>query len=233
MTQPFRPGHLPRLARGGLPAALAAALLAGCGGFGSHTAAPGTGTGATGSPQATATTSAPTPTPSTATTTSATTAAPAGTAAGPAHCTAAQLSFTAAGGQGAAGTINVGIRVTNTGSAACWTFGYVGLQLISASGVPLATTVLRGTASPFQGPLSTDLRTVAHRVTLAPGAWGWFDLAYSDVTSDQCPAGPAPAAKIAIIAPDTTQPRTVALSSRACGGRLGVSPVLPASTWTQ
>ena len=55
-------------------------------------------------------------------------------AAGPVHCPSAQLRFAAARSEGAAGTLYEAIRVTNIGPANCWTYGYVGLQILDASG---------------------------------------------------------------------------------------------------
>ena len=154
------------------------------------------------------------------------------TATGPAHCLAGQLSYQAGSSSAAAGTVNVGIKVVNSGSKPCWTFGYPGLEIIDAGGTRLPTTTLRGADSPFQGPLTSRLRNVPARVVLAAGSWGWFELAYSDVPASDCPSGPVPGSTLGIIAPDTTAQRTVPLSTQACGGRLGVSPILPASTWT-
>ena len=226
-----------RLRRGAVlgAAIVAGAVLAGCSGGSSGASAGSTASATT--PATTTTASATTAAPGGAT--ASTPAAPGGgsgsatsTAALPPHCSAAQLRFDAAGSQGAAGTINVGIKVTNLGPATCWTYGYVGLQILDAQGSAIPTATLRGADSPYQGPLSPEQRNVPHRVQLAPGGWGWFNLAYSDVpTSGVCPVGPLPGAKLAIIAPDTTTPRTIALSTQACAGRLGISPILPASTW--
>jgi hypothetical protein len=157
---------------------------------------------------------------------------PGSTAAGPARCTAGQLNFAEGGRQGAAGTVNVGIKVANTGPGTCWTYGYVGAQIRDAGGDDLPTTTLRGAQSPYQGPLTSDQQGVPHRVTLAAGEWGWFNLAYSTVPADPaCPDGPVDGASLAIIAPDTSSAKVIASSTAACGGSVGVSPILPASTW--
>lgn len=206
------------------------AALAACSSPGKQQAGAGTS-----SPDPTAGTSSPTSGAST--TAPATTTPRTGTThgvAGPRHCTSAQLRYSVGGGQGAAGTINVGIRVTNIGPGTCWTYGYVGLQILDASGRPLPTTTLRGPASPFQGPLPTQQRNVPTRVTLTKGSWAWFDIAYTDVNQiPDCPDGPLVGATLAIIAPDTTQAQSIPLTTQACGGKLGLSPILPASTWTQ
>jgi hypothetical protein len=152
---------------------------------------------------------------------------------GTAHCGSRQLRYRIERSEGAAGTINTAIRVTNTGPGTCWTYGYPGLQILDAARRPLPTVVLRGAASPFQGPLPPQLHDVPHRVTLPAGGWGWFDLAYSDVDQAAvCPAGPPAGTWLAVIAPDTTTPTVISLSTHICGGRLGVSPILPTSTLT-
>lgn len=152
-------------------------------------------------------------------------------AAGPGHCTTAQLRYGLLRAHGAAGTIFVAVRVTNAGPRACWTYGYPGLQILDQAGHRVPTTVLRGTAARVQGPLSAALLDHPKRVDLAPMAWGWFSVGYSDVTdSTLCPKGPVTGTRLAVIAPDTTTPATLALNTAACGGRLGVSPVLAAST---
>lgn len=172
--------------------------------------------------------------PSTATTGSGSRAPAATSPAGLTHCTAAQLRYRLDGGQGAAGTINVDVRVTNVSSGSCWTYGYPGLQILDPGGHQLPTVTLRGPTSPFQSPLPARVFDQPQRVLLPSGGWGWFDLAYNDVPQvGVCPSGPARGAGLAIIAPDTTTAATISLNTMACGGRLGVSPILPASARTQ
>jgi hypothetical protein len=138
--------------------------------------------------------------------------------AGPAHCTSAQLRFTAAGSEGAAGTLSEAIRVTNIGPASCWTYGYVRLQILDASGRRLPTTT-RG------GVLNEEPR----QVTLTKGSWGWFLIAYHHDPSQTCPSTPRAGTQLAIIAPDTTQTQIIALGTEAACGQLRISPILSAS----
>ncbi len=230
------PGRGPVVA---VAAGLAATVLAGCGGGSAGPPAPSTTSApAAQAPSATQATRATAPTggsPAASSARGTPTAQSVTASVAPAECTAARLSYAVGGGQAAAGTIHVAIRVTNRGPGACWIAGYMDLQLLDAAGhAPLPTTTLDGAASPFQGPLPADLRNVPHRVMLPGGGWGWFDVAYSDVAqSPDCPTGPPPGARMAIEAPHTQSWATLTLDTHACGGKLGVSPLLPASTWAQ
>jgi hypothetical protein len=144
-------------------------------------------------------------------------------AAGPVHCTSAQLRFAAARSEGAAGTLYEAIRVTNIGPASCWTYGYVGLQILDASGRKLPTTTLRGAI----GALGDEPR----RVTLTSGSRGWFAISYHHDTSDTCSTAPRTGARLAITAPGTTQAQVITLGTDAACGQLGLSPIMPASLW--
>jgi hypothetical protein len=144
-------------------------------------------------------------------------------AAGPVHCTSAQLRFAAARSEGAAGTLYEAIRVTNIGPTSCWTYGYVGLQILDASGRKLPTTTLRGAI----GALGDEPR----RVTLTTGSWGWFAIAYHHATSNLCATAPRTGAQLAITAPGTTQAQVITLGTDAACGQLGLSPIVPASLW--
>lgn len=186
------------------------------------TSAPPPATGTTTSAPPPATTSAPPRAPASAPPPA--TAAGDGTSAGMASCTSGQLAFSVAGTNGAAGTIADAVRVTNTGPGSCWTYGYVGLTIIDRAGHRLPTTTVRGAglATVPDGP---------RRVTLPRGAWAWFALVYHDSAPPSCTNPPAAGTHLAIIAPDTTQPRDLALDTVAACGRINVSPMLAASTW--
>src|SRR5215475_5511496 len=77
-------------------------------------------------------------------------------------CTASHLAVTQLpGGEGAAGTIAVTIRLTNTGSTACTLRGYPSFTL-TGGGRTLPAQVIHGNlGGPFDTPVTT--------VTLAPG----------------------------------------------------------------
>jgi hypothetical protein len=166
---------------------------------------------AAAAPVTTPVTTTPTPTPS-----HSPTSAPV-RAAGPAHCTSAQLRFTAAGSEAAAGTFYEAFRVTNVGPASCWTRGYVRLQMLDASGRKLPTTT-RG------GVLNEEPR----RVTLTKGRWGWFVIG-SHRDPSICATALPPATQLAIIAPDTSQAQIITWGL-SCD-QLQLSPILPASKW--
>ena len=185
----------------GVAAGLAATVLAGCGGGSAGPPAPSTTSApaaqAPSATQATQATRATAPTGGSPAASSArgTPSAQSVTASvAPAECTAARLSYAVGGGQGAAGTIHVAIRVTNRGPGACWVAGYMDLQLLDAAGhAPLPTTTLDGAASPFQGPLPADLRNVPHRVMLPGGGWGWSRRRLQRRGAEpRLPHGPAP-----------------------------------------
>ncbi len=142
------------------------------------------------------------------------------------HCTAGQLGYLAIGSNGAAGTMVVAVRVTNTGPGACWTYGYPGLQIITAGGRPVPTTTLRGKEG-----MPAALAGAPRRITLAEGSWAWFAVAYHDTPAAPCTSEPVAGARLAVIAPDTTRPKSVELRTWAACGRLGVSAVLPSSSW--
>ena len=87
------------------------------------------------------------------------TVAPPTTAGGPQRCAPSSLkgSFTLAPGGGSAGHVEGQVVLTNVGAAVCTIFGYIGMQLLGASGAPLPTNVVRVPGTEKQ-------------VTLNPGA---------------------------------------------------------------
>lgn len=144
-------------------AALAAMGLAACGSgaggtgdatAGSHTAAAGSAT-ASSAPATTATTSSAT----TATSASQTSTTTAGADATP-PCRASGMTLSFLGGQGATGHGELGFALQNTGSSACSTVGYPGIQFLDRSGNALATTP-KHTTSDFFGHLPLRPLTVA------------------------------------------------------------------------
>lgn len=122
------------------------------------------------------------------------------------------------GGDGAAGTIAVTIRVTNVGSEACMLRGYPSFTL-AGGGRTLPAEVTHGNLDgPFDAPVTT--------VTLAPGDRGGFLIAYGDVPrrgATSC----AQATRLALVLPDGSA--TGDSMIMVCGGRLTVSPYLPES----
>jgi hypothetical protein len=219
-------------------AVLAAVALSACGGNGgggqttqgsqpSAASATATGTQTTGG----ATTSA-TQTPTTATTAGATTtAAPAGTAtansggaavagaSGSDQCTAAGLALSYLGGQGATGHGELGFALKNTGSSACRTGGYPGIQFLAQDGSALPTTP-QHTTDDFFGHL-----TLAP-LTLQPGQTASFRLGVSHGGGSSAPCSTA--AALQVIAPNDTATLKVQIPNGASEcGTTTVSPLQP------
>jgi hypothetical protein len=150
-----------------------------------------------------------------------TTTAIAGTA-----CTASDLTPSFLGSNGAAGTIELGFALKNTGSTTCHTYGWPGVELLSSNGVGLPTNATRTT---------TDVLgdTPANALTLRPGEQASFRLIATDFAAGggSCEN----ASQLQIYAPDDTVTMKVAISGGvpACG-RATLSPMLPgASAFSQ
>jgi hypothetical protein len=161
------------------------------------------------------TTTAPlTPTTATKTTT---TPLAAGTA-----CTASHLTPSFIGSNGAAGTIELGFALKNTGSTTCHTYGWPGVELLSSDGVGLPTNATRTT---------TDVLgdTPANALALKPGEQASFRLIASDFAAGggNCEN----ARQLQIYAPDDTVTMKVAISGGvpACG-RATLSPMMPGTS---
>jgi len=174
------------------------------------------GLGGCSSPQQAATTTTTSST-STASSTSTTT-----TSATPV-CSAPDLAVSVSGTQGAAGTIEVTFALRNAGASACSLSGFPGVVLVAGSGANLPTTVVRAGSYSF-----TDFAPAS--VTLAPGAAGYVNLAYSDVvtgTETVCPAS----THVLFMAPGAGGADAVSVQMVACdGGTVTVSPVLGAGS---
>lgn len=165
-------------------------------------------------PSVTTTTAPLTPTTATKTTT---TAIAAGTA-----CTASDLTPTYLGSNGAAGTIELGFGLKNTGSTTCHTYGWPGVELLSSDGVGLPTNATRTT---------TDVLgdTPANALTLKPGEQASFRLIATDFAAGggNCDN----ASQLQIYAPDDTITMKVAITGGvpACG-RATLSPMMPGTS---
>ena len=161
------------------------------------------------------TTTAPlTPTAATKTTT---TAFAHGTA-----CAASDLTPAFLGTNGAAGTIVLGFALKNTGSSACHTYGWPGVQFQTTSGADLPTNATR-TSSDLLGS------TPATILTLKPGQEASFRL----ITHDSAAGGRGckNANQLQIFAPDDTVTMKVAVAGGvpACGDAT-LSPMLPGAS---
>lgn len=134
-----------------------------------------------------------------------------------AACTASDLTPVYLGSNGAAGTIVLGFALKNSGSSTCHTYGWPGVQFLSAAGARLPTGATR-TSSDVAGS------TPATALTLKPGEEASFRI----VTSDMGPGGGAcPTARaLQIYAPDDTATMKLALNGVAACGKATLSPLM-------
>lgn len=142
------------------------------------------------------------------------------TAGGPGKCTPATLkgSFAQVPGGESAGHVEAQVALTNTGGSVCTMFGYIGMQLLDASGRHLPTNVVR-------------VPGAEQAVTLRPGASATVLAQYSadvrgagDSTSGTCQPV---AATTEVTPPDDTQSLVVqGPGTPVCqGGTIDVQPV--------
>lgn len=134
-----------------------------------------------------------------------------------AACTASDLTPTYLGSNGAAGTIVLGFALKNTGSADCHTYGWPGVEFLSASGQALATNATRTTGDVVGS-------TPASVLTLEPGQEASFRMVASDIAvgGGNCPTASA----LQIIAPDDTATMKVSVPGIAACGKATVSPMM-------
>lgn len=134
-----------------------------------------------------------------------------------AACTASDLTPAYLGSNGAAGTIVLGFALKNTGSAACHTYGWPGVEFLSASGQALATNATRTTGDVVGS-------TPASVLTLEPGQEASFRMVASDIAAGgaNCPTASA----LQIIAPDDTATMKVSVPGIAACGKATVSPMM-------
>ena len=217
---------------------LVAVALSGCGGSGGGqttqgsqpAAATGTGTHTTTAATSSATTTGTVP----ATTTSASgTATQTGTQTGNSggaavgsgtanQCKAADLSLSYLGGQGATGHGELGFALKNTGSSACATGGYPGIQFLAADGSALSTTP-QHTTDDFFGHLPLA------PLTLQPGQTASFRLGVSHGGGSSAACSTADA--LQVIAPNDTATMKVQIPNGASEcGTTTVSPLQPGTS---
>jgi hypothetical protein len=131
-----------------------------------------------------------------------------------------------ANGNGAAGTIELDVVMTNQAAGPCTLIGYPGMQLLGPNNAPLPTNVLRGGGPRFPNPAANATPTL---VTVASGASAQFSLSYSDVpvgTETHCPTSQT----TEVTPPNDTAYAVVPLQITACGGgTIHVSPVYASS----
>jgi hypothetical protein len=220
-------------------AALVAVGLAACGGSGGGQTSQGsqpaaaTGThsttGATTSATQTQTATTGSGTASTATQAGTATANSGGAAVGGSpnggaadECKAAGLTLSYLGGQGATGHGELGFALKNTGSSACATGGYPGIQFLAKDGSALPTTP-QHTTDDFFGHLALQ------KLTLQPQQTASFRLGVSHGGGSS--AGCTTAAGLQVIAPNDTATLRVPIPNGASEcGTTTVSPLQPGTT---
>jgi hypothetical protein len=150
--------------------------LAGCG-FGTPAAAPSPTVSSSSAASSSVAPSSPSaPSSSAASSSSASSPSPASysgsssaSSSGPARCLSGQLSVSLVGSSLAAGSVVNVYEFTNNRSSACTLYGYPGLQMLSAGGQALSTTVVRQPATQVT-------------VLLQAGGHAWFSLQFPDAT---------------------------------------------------
>lgn len=144
--------------------------------------------------------------------------------AGPSRCHTSQLAVAFAGSEGAAGTIILTFRMANTTPTGCWLYGFVGMQMLDATGRNLPTRVVRngGLFSNQSGPT---------QFTLQPGQAATFLMAFGNVpvgSETICPQ----AAQLVVTPPDEFDHVTLTVQgwplSPCNSGELDATPVRPA-----
>ncbi|HEX3802701.1 MAG TPA: DUF4232 domain-containing protein [Solirubrobacteraceae bacterium] len=156
------------------------------------------------------------PLTSTTATKTTTTAFASGTA-----CTASDLTPSFLGSNGAAGTVVLGFALKNTGSKTCHTYGWPGVEFLSAGDKPLPTDATRTTGDVVGS-------TPANALALKPGEEASFRIVASDVGTGG--GGCATAKQLQIYAPDDTVTMKVSLPGVAACGKATVSPLLPGAS---
>jgi hypothetical protein len=201
-------------------AALVAALIAGCGSSGSGTSSSTPPTPATKTVTHTVTAGHHSTTSSSTSTGASPTPSVHTTSSQLSICRAAGVKITYLGGQGATGHGLLGFAMQNTGSAACTTLGYPGIQFASKSGAALPTNDVR-TTTDFFGT------TKVARLTVAPGQSTSFRLGVSHGSTS--PKGCVTAGYVQVIAPNDTSPVRIAIPGGVyeCRGTVTVSPMQP------
>jgi hypothetical protein len=136
-------------------------------------------------------------TTSTAVTQTGSSTAPATTTptAGPKACTAADLTVSYLGGQGAAGHGLLGFALRNSSGSACHTYGYPGVQFLDRAGKSLPTNSTRTTQDFFGSVPETKL-------VVAPGQSVSFRLGVTHGAAS--PVGCTTAYGLQVIPPDDT-----------------------------
>jgi len=141
-------------------------------------------------------------------------------------CRLPGLRIAVAGQSGAAGTQEITFSLTNSTAASCTTYGYPGLLLVTTTGAPLPTTVVRGGGLDFESIAPAE-------VALAPGETAYFNVGFSDVETGATTCSSTHT--VEVTPPTTTTHATVSveLGIDACDdGTLHVSAVFSSTSST-
>jgi uncharacterized protein DUF4232 len=140
-------------------------------------------------------------------------------AAVPGRCHTGGLTVALAGDNGAAGSVYLTFVLANTGTSPCSLYGYVGMQMLDASGRALPTKVVRnGVGATTAGP---------SRFLLPPGTAANFRASYELATQGGLPSVCPMAARLEITPPDEFDHQTIPLDMDPCLGQINVTPVAP------
>jgi hypothetical protein len=121
-------------------------------------------------------------------------------------CRASSLALSFLGQQGATGHGELGFALRNTGTSACNTVGYPGIQFLSHSGAPLPTTPTHTTSDFFgNSPLAP--------LVVEPGATVSFRLGVTHGSASS--AGCTTAFGLQVIPPNDTATLTVKIPDGA------------------
>jgi hypothetical protein len=115
-----------------------------------------------------------------------------------ARCATAHLTVTMAASSAAAGSIVRVYEFTNTGPGRCTLYGYPGYELLSASGAPLPTTVVRQAPQGGEITLNSgetlDMSPTEATVLLPVGGHAWTVMTFPDsagYANETCPTSAA------------------------------------------
>jgi hypothetical protein len=137
----------------------------------------------------------------------------------PGRCHTGGLTVALGGENGAAGSVYLTFVLTNTGTSPCSLYGYVGMQLLNASGQALPTKVVRDGVGPATAGPS--------RFLLLPGTAANFRASYEHATQGGLPSVCPMAARLEITPPDEFDHQTIPLDMNPCLGQINVTPVGP------
>jgi uncharacterized protein DUF4232 len=124
-----------------------------------------------------------------------------------------------AGGQGAAGRIEMDVAFRNISGRSCFVYGYAGFGLENARHRVLRSRVVWGSTFARRDPKP-------HRVVLAPGQAAYANLVWSDVPHERSAC--VKAAFLEVTPPDERAFRRLHFSGVACDGGLLTATALSA-----